>query len=663
MGEHIHFSLDVHLSADENLQAFIRACRENVGILCATLQWEDWHWAGFVNFNKLGVSGRGCTEDDRLDSSIIEFAKAYFSYQQSHYHLSTINVPKALRVIESALLQMQGTASIAGLDFSVLDEAAQVARQNYCEQSAYHCGRELERLAKFVSEKQLIDRDLATWKSPIKKPRDLNIQTGPVAKAHRDKKLPSEDALDALAELFASRPTDPKDIFTTSTFALSMSTPSRGTEILSLPADCEWEELDKNGVMRYGWRFFSGKGFEGDIKWLESSMTDIAKEAVKRLRQMTDEARKLAKWLERGETRFFRHRQCPDVSDDVPLTAEQAAAALGVTSVAILKLSQAQGAYTLNDLWQWVREHQPAGFPWINKAIGLRYSNALFCMTRNMLHQKNGTSNVLLWVPNIDVFNNDLSPHQDRKSIFDRWEYTAADGKPLKLTSHQARHLLNTIADRGGLTKDELAKWSGRADPKQNPVYIHRSEFEHAAEAEALDTSLVLFGPNGDVPPRPLISSEDLMLIERGPVHITEFGKCTRNWAYGPCEKFRDCIGCREHVFVKGEDQCLKRIKERMRQVQLDMEVANNAIRDGSRGADRWYESHKRELQRLQQLVLILEDPEVPDGSQIKLRDGQDFSHLLRALKARVGSDLIKAATNPELLADAAAHIRADNDG
>jgi hypothetical protein len=666
MGQLILFTPQAQLSAEENLRDFICLCRDELSALGASLDWADWKWEGFVHFTKLGVASHGATEDDRLDGSIIEFAKAYFYHQQGHHPTGTKNESKALRVVESALLQMRKSNGIAGLDISVLDEAAKIAREHYSETAAYHCGRELERLAKFVSEKQLIECDVARWKSPIKKPRDINIQTGPVAKAHRDNKLPSEEALNALAELFANRPTDPKDIFTTSTFAESMCAPSRGTEILSLLVDCEHEEPDKDGVMRYGWRFFSGKGFEGDIKWLESSMTPIAKEAIGRLRGMTEGARSLAKWLEENESRFFRHRNCPNVPDDASLTPEQAAAALGVVNVAGFKLSQANGAYTLNSLWQWVRQHQPEGFPWINKAIGLKYSNALYCMTRNMLHQTCGTSPVLLWVPDINVFNNDLGPRPGipyHRSIFDRWNYTSVDGKPLKVTSHQARHLLNTIANRGGLSQDQIAKWSGRADRRQNPVYNQRSEFEKAADGEALDPSLTLFGPDGDVPPRPLISADDFVLIERGPTHITEFGLCNRGWAFGPCEHFRDCTSCQEHIFIKGEDQCLKRIQDRMAQVELDLELANEAIRNEHAGADRWHQSREREVARLRQLVAILEDPDIPNGSQIKLRDGENFSHLRRALNSKIGSDLIFNATNPELLSDAAVHLQVVKDG
>lgn len=38
-----------------------------------------------------------------------------------------------------------------------------------------------------------------------------------------------------------------------------MSAPSRITEVLALPVDCEVCETDREGIERYGWRFSQEK--------------------------------------------------------------------------------------------------------------------------------------------------------------------------------------------------------------------------------------------------------------------------------------------------------------------------------------------------------------------------------------------------------------------
>ena len=450
-----HFAPKSALSASENLGEFIRLCRDDLTVFGADLNWKATGWPGTVNFTKLGAHSRGYTESDRMDETFIDFAKAYFRYQQGHCPTETKNESKALRTIESALLQAHGNADIVGLNIAILDEAAILARGHYSPMVAYHCGRELQRLARFVSEKHLISSDLSTWKNPIKKPGDITIQTGAKAMSMQAKKLPSQEALDALAEIFASNPSDPKDIFTSSTFAMTMCAPVRISEILELPVDCEVEVPDSKGVVQYGWRFYSAKGYEGDIKWIPEIMIPIAKEAVHRIRALTDEPRRLAAWVEKQPTRFYRHENCPNVSDDQLLTAEQAAQALGLMSLSNTGLSATNAVHTLNSLWTYVMAHKPDGFPWLNKEKRIKYSNALFCMSKNLIGQQRGTSPVILWAPTNNIFNNDLSSREygaiaTRKSIFDRHGYKSKDGHHLKLTSHQARHLITTLANRGG---------------------------------------------------------------------------------------------------------------------------------------------------------------------------------------------------------------------
>lgn len=150
-----HFSPRTNLTASENLAEFIRMCGEDLTVFGAGLDWETIAWPKAANFTKLGVRARGFSESDRLNDEFIDFAKAYFRYQQGHHPTGTKNESKALRVLEATFIQTMGRADIAGLSFAVLDEAAILARAHYVPMAAYHCGRELQRLARFVSEKHL----------------------------------------------------------------------------------------------------------------------------------------------------------------------------------------------------------------------------------------------------------------------------------------------------------------------------------------------------------------------------------------------------------------------------------------------------------------------------------------------------------------------------
>jgi hypothetical protein len=271
-------------------------------------------------------------------------------------------------------------------------------------------------------------------------------------------------------------------------------------------------------------------------------------------------------------------------------------------------------------------------------------------MRRNLIGTNRGISPVILWVPSSTVFNNDLSPRESLKSdthqsIFDRYGYRAADGKQIKLNSHQARHLLNTFAQRGGLSQLEIAKWSGRADLKQNRTYNHMSEYEMVAKAEALDTSLTLFGPSGEIDKHLPITIQEFNTMEKGAVHVTEFGVCVHDFTMTPCEKYRDCLNCQEQVCIKGENEKLIQIKARLNKVEQLFQTAENALKEGLSGADRWYEYHKNTRERLLELVSILENPGLEDGAQIKLRNDKSFSPLRRAIEYKLSKN---EPDNPE---------------
>ncbi|MDX5338012.1 MAG: hypothetical protein LPK25_03220 [Cyclobacteriaceae bacterium] len=581
MAEIFHFTPKKELDAARNLKEFISLCKSQLTVFGADLNWDEWKWPKAANFTKVGVKSQGVKPDsDLLAPEFMDFAKAYFRYQQGHKPTGAKNEMRALRCVEQALLKNNGSADISKVSTSVLDEAAMVARQFYAKAAAYHAGREIERLAKFVSDKKLVPEKLDLWKNPIKRAND-RVNTGQKAKADREKKLPSSDILEAMAEIFASNPENPKDIFTSSVFAMLMCAPSRITEILLLPVDCEVEEKDSQGDIQYGWRFYSGKGFGANIKWIPKVMVPVAQEAIARVKKLT----------------------APDRSR-------------------LIKSG--------NDFL-------------VDASTDLFLSKALFCMSKGLTHSQ-GIGRDKFWLPTNNFFNNDLGPRDLKyhQSIFDRYGYKDAQDNRLKATSHQMRHLLSTIAERGGMAQDELAKWAGRADAKQNRVYNQMSEFEMVVRAEQFDPSKSLFGPVGEAKKHIPITIQEFNTLEKGTAHVTEYGFCVHDYTISPCDKYRDCLNCAEQVCVKGEDEKLCRIKAQLAEVEAQFKASETAINEGLAGADRWYEYHQHTLTHLRQLVEILEDPTVPDSSLIKLANDKSFSQTNRVLRNKHGENRLK---------------------
>lgn len=659
-----HFTPRADRKAAENMAEFIRFCRHDLAALGSDLPWQDWKWLGVGMFTKQGAvkGGRTSTVSPSLmlDPSFIGFAKAYVRYRHSQnpsesdsHHTTRLLV---LRTLERALLECKSDASPAGLDFVVLDKSSSLARSTFSKSTAYAVGRELERLAVFVSS-GLVPVHLGSWKCGIKSPENMGGLATKEGAAHRASRLPNPEVLIALAEIFnheldSRDPAHQRDIYTTSVTALLLSAPSRGTEIHLVPANLDFEETDKDGDLHLGMRLNASKGFGHYIKWVWAGMAPVARIAFDRVRSATEEARALARWLEDPKTNstFFRHEGCPDVDEDQPLTTEQAMQALGFAhrnSLGDVGLSSRSGTHTLRTLWNdWVVERQPENFPYVDKKKTIKYSEALFCMRRYQLHPNAGTSPVMLWAPSLTAcYSRDLGePSVASTNIFERHGYVGGGGKALRMSSHQLRHLLNTEAQRGGMSQEEIAKWSGRVDLKQNRVYNDMSEQERVDRArDALQVAKVPSAATDaakhwDVRlKQPPSSCADLDLTPRGANHITVYGHCEHDFLFSPCENFGDCLNCKEHHCVKGagkdDQERLARIKLVLVEVAKETAAAEKAMNEGDCGADKWHADHSRYLARLRELVSILESKTVSDGATVRLRGGNSQTHLHRVLR------------------------------
>ncbi len=111
----------------------------------------------------------------------------------------------------------------------------------------------------------------------------------------------------------------------------------------------------------------------------------------------------------------------------------------------------------------------PRDFPWADQARGLKYSEALCVTQRNQLHESRATYRSVIELMNHGHVADGLGGRSvyGVRSIFERHSFTEHDGSALRVTTHQFRHYLNTVAQAGGLSQLDIAKWSGRKDVRQ----------------------------------------------------------------------------------------------------------------------------------------------------------------------------------------------------
>jgi hypothetical protein len=404
----------------------------------------------------------------------------------------------------------------------------------------------------------------------------------------------------------------------------------------------------------------NGTAVGADIKWISTPFVSIAKDAVTRLAELSSEGRRLAQWYQENPDKFYRHDGCPDVAEDDPLSPDQICAAMGwavqegksAMSVAfnpskkgVLAIKQVKGAVTLRDLNKIIHAQLPTGWPWKNKERGIKYSDALLCLRKNELHGNRGVSPVMPWTPDNSAFTYDLGPRNviSHTSIWRRHGYKNPDGSEVKLTSHQLRHMLNTVAQRGDLGQLDIAMWSGRANIHQNRTYNHMSEYEVLDKIKGISGVAKMMGPLEKVKGHLPVTLKDLDAIGDGIAHVTEYGYCVHDFSMVPCQKHRDCINCTEQVCVKGDDEKLARLKMQRDKTRSQLEKAEAGIADGYYGADRWYEHQKNTFDRTCELSKLLESDDSVDGAVIRLRNEQEFSALKREMAAKVASPKLPA--------------------
>ena len=259
-------------------------------------------------------------------------------------------------------------------------------------------------------------------------------------------------------------------------------------------------------------------------------------------------------------------------------------------------------------------------------------------MQTHILNEKRATYRCMFHLVSQNEFANRMGGRtkHGQRSIFDRFGFTEADGRPIKIRSHQFRHYLNTLAQAGGLSQLDIAKWSGRVDVGQNQVYDHVSDRDMNAMVRRATTEST---PSLTVLPAArkanLVSRDDFGRLKLATAHTTDYGYCTHDYTMLPCQLHRDCLNCTEQVCVKGEAVKESNLRQLVSETRSLLEAAETAKAEGEIGANRWVDHQKLTLARAEQLLGILDDPQVPVGTAIQMHGIIPASRLEQALAQR----------------------------
>ncbi|WP_434984375.1 integrase [Pseudomonas protegens] len=644
----VSFNPNPELSPSTNLKQFITYCRDELTLWADTpeFKWDASTWPNgyrdarvrFTNLanSKLHPSAKP-TPDQLLHPGFLDLLKAYLRYRHTlKPHRNAARELQAFRALEQALVEDMHIPDITRLHERHFQRAVQLlanfsARQNIV--------LTLLQILTLLSEKLIVPAEVVRWQNPYVGGQSYEkLKGGNAPAAVKLEKVADQDAFFSIADVF-SRPLsqlDDSDIMVTSITALFLSAPMRIGETLRWRTDCLRINKDKDGVDQRYLAYYVPKTKSYTRKPVPKTMGEVAQEAVDRLVKITEEARRLALYMESNPTKFYRHATCPEVPDDQLLTPDQVAQALGFmhrkSSEDFLKKytgTYTLTGFTLDSLWEIVlAEHQKQNpyFPYQEKPIDglipLKMSESLMCFRRLQLAARVSASPVLLAPFNPDYYGKRLDGaiKPDRKNQRPLCFFTKHGLDPLRLNSHSLRHFVNRLAKLGGMSIEAITEWSSRASIQQSRTYLHEPP------EQIRDRAAILHSNKQEHQHLTPVTEEQSDSYGMGPYHRSRYGICRRSWRAGPCNKFADCTNCSELLACKGDKIALEAIKSELNHMMRTRDAAERAVFTGERSGGLWLAKAEPQIIRLVELIKVMENPEIPNGSPIQVQ-GTDFSH------------------------------------
>src|ERR1700739_790633 len=244
----IRFKPRATLEAQANLRRFIDLCRDELTVFGADLPFDEDAWDVSDLVHVKGKAGRrrlvfSILPPGRLDQGVafeepyLSFAKAYMRHEFAIRRKWFIEIGiNALRVLYRAMADQGGTVNPTEIRIDTLNHAGEML-VGVGPHRANEIALDLEKLAVFLVGNHLVTAPLE-WKSPITKPgMSAAARVEKHFDALRASRLPSPEALAALAHIFRTA-TKPGDVLVSSIMATLCAAPRRIGEVILLSADC-----------------------------------------------------------------------------------------------------------------------------------------------------------------------------------------------------------------------------------------------------------------------------------------------------------------------------------------------------------------------------------------------------------------------------------------
>ncbi|SAK98384.1 hypothetical protein AWB76_07521 [Caballeronia temeraria] len=656
------FALLPRLKADaeRNLADYILHARERSTVFGRDLDFDQCVWDVTDDYSRRGhrnskhgsvtISFRQRLQDGRRPfcDQLGEFARAYMRVEVANKSSSTYaHAIAAFRALDTVMVE-RCVSSLAELDATLFDRASEMIRSNSSRRENPAAGYMLGQIARFLDKKAFVYAPLHNWRYP-RASRITNGRIGPEFERRRAKNMPPKECLDGLAQAF-NLASDDRDVLITSIAAIMCSAPERINEVMVLPVNCEIEQTDSDGRTYLGLRWSGSKGAADHIKWILPGMAEVVRKALDRIRKITEPARAMARWYEEHPRKLFLPPELAHLRNQSVLTLDEVSKILNlspgkraargwinrnrvplasvVPEIPLAGHSHVQ-AVRFEDIEAHVVATVPQGFPIYDERRRMRYSEALLVIAEGLFGNRNETEGSHCMFETVKYHHIGCSLGQNKRSgsttVFQRVGIDP-DGK-LAMRSHQFRHWLNTLAQSESLSQLDIAKWSGRTTLQHNSAYDHVSSEDIVARIRtAVGDHGKAIGPLAEIPKNLPVTRSQFAAMIVPTAHVTPYGFCIHDFTTTPCERFRQCLDCQDHVCLKGLADKTSRVAQALEDARESLSKAFRAVADGVFGADDWVAIHKATVKRLDELLNILTDTDVSDGAVVQLNSIKAYS-------------------------------------
>lgn len=257
----------------------------------------------------------------------------------------------------------------------------------------------------------------------------------------------------------------------------------------------------------------------------------------------------------------------------------------------------------------------------------VKFENALYCFLGSQIQIKStsftgAASHFALVSPETlgTLFLSEINTNSRnnlKHNIFTRHGFS----EDFYLTPHQLRHWLDDVAEREGVPHAIINIWSGRKSPEQLLHYVHRSHKDKSTEI-----SDILFDDEvaEEIKPLIVVTMDEYKRLSGIAASETSTGFCTQDLIFSPCEYLNDfetqCPLCSESCHVKGDDKSLSLLKKDLAvQKRRLIEASEHSKFTTSLAVQDWYKLHLINTSMLEELVSLLGDENIENGSVIRV--------------------------------------------